>query len=182
MRIVLILAILSIQLSNFLRNSTIHFRNFLCLVTFFSSHCFVAVPGTIYNNFAPFTNYIGYIYIYIYIYYNFQSVFSPIHINTDDDIFVDWSRAGADTLEHVSLIKLVTGMTTKPWLSGNMLPNINTCENLWSNFSENRIVVEIKLLELTLFASPYLTIYFYFIQCWGLLILIKRDFSCTVHF
>ena len=42
-----------------------------------------------------------------------------------------------DKLELVSLIQLVTGTATKPWLSGNMLPNINTCENGWSNISEN---------------------------------------------
>ena len=31
------------------------------------------------------------------------------------------------------MIRLVTGIATKPWLSGNMLPNIKTCENRWAN-------------------------------------------------
>ena len=47
-------------------------------------------------------------------------------------------------------------------LRKHMLPNINTCENGWSNFSENLRVVTIKLLELTQFASPNLSVYFNF--------------------
>ena len=35
------------------------------------------------------------------------------------------------------LLDLVTGTATNPRVSGNMLPNIKTCENGWSNFSEN---------------------------------------------
>ena len=37
------------------------------------------------------------------------------------------------------------------------VPNIKTCENGWSNFSENLRPVAIKMLELTLFASPNLS-------------------------
>ena len=33
--------------------------------------------------------------------------------------------------------QLVTGIATKPRLSGNILPYIKTCENGWSNFSQN---------------------------------------------
>ena len=40
----------------------------------------------------------------------------------------------------------------KPRLSRNMLPNINTCENGWSNFSANLRIVSLKLLELNQFA------------------------------
>ena len=47
-------------------------------------------------------------------------------------------------------------------LSGNMVPNINTCENGLSNFSTNLRVVAIKSLELTHFASPNLSICFNF--------------------
>ena len=54
---------------------------------------------------------------------------------------------------------------TKPWLSANMLPNIKTYENVWSNFSENLKIVALKLLELTQFASPNLSMYFHFIRC-----------------
>ena len=42
------------------------------------------------------------------------------------------------------MFEIVTGIATKPGLSGNMLPNIKTCENESSNFSENlrvRVVV-----------------------------------------
>ena len=71
------------------------------------------------------------------------------------------------------LFELVTTRTMlgftamKPCNLRNMLPNINTCENRWSYFSENLRVVAMKLLELTQFASPYLSIYFNFLHCWG---------------
>ena len=60
------------------------------------------------------------------------------------------------------MFALVTGTTTKPQLSGNMLPNINTCENSCLNFSANLRGVTIKLLELTQDASPNLSSYFNF--------------------
>ena len=56
------------------------------------------------------------------------------------------------------LFDLVTGTATKPRLSGNMLPNIKTCENGWSNFSETVWIVVLKLLELTRFLSPNISI------------------------
>ena len=59
-------------------------------------------------------------------------------------------------MKETKLFELVTGTEMKPWLSRNMLPNINTCENGWSNFSANLKVV---LLELTQFPSPNLSIY-----------------------
>ena len=34
-----------------------------------------------------------------------------------------------DKSEHVYLIQLVTDIATKPQFSGNILPNIETCEN-----------------------------------------------------
>ena len=36
-----------------------------------------------------------------------------------------------DKMEHVSLIQLVTGIATKPSLSGNIFENIKICENRW---------------------------------------------------
>ena len=66
-------------------------------------------------------------------------------------------------MKETKLFKLVTGTEMKPWLSRNMLPNINTCENGWSNFSANLRVVLLKLLELTQFAWPNLSIYFNFL-------------------
>ena len=65
------------------------------------------------------------------------------------------------------LFELVTGITTKPCLSGSMLPNINTCENEYSNFSATLRVVAIKLLEITKLASPKPSIYFNFVRCSG---------------
>ena len=68
-------------------------------------------------------------------------------------------------MKETKLFKIVTGTEMKPWLSRNMLPNINTCENGWSNFSANlRVVslVSLKLLELTQFAWPNQSIYFNF--------------------
>ena len=69
-----------------------------------------------------------------------------------------------DKLEHVSVMQL-TGIATKPRLSGNVLPNIKMCENGLSSFSENLRVVELKLLEITQFALPNLSIYFNFVRC-----------------
>ena len=63
------------------------------------------------------------------------------------------------------MFELVTGTATT--LSGNMLPNINTCENGCSNFSANLRVVTIKLIELTQFASPNQSIYFNFVLVLG---------------
>ena len=66
-------------------------------------------------------------------------------------------------MKETKLFELVTGTEMKPWLSRNMLPNINTCENIYSNFSANLRVVSLKLLELTQFAWPNLSIYFNFL-------------------
>ena len=57
-------------------------------------------------------------------------------------------------------------IATKPRLSGNMLPNIKTCENGRSNFSEKLKLVALILLELTRFLSQNLSIYFNFVRCW----------------
>ena len=46
-------------------------------------------------------------------------------------------------------------------------PNLKTCKNEWQNFSENLIIMALKLLELTQFASQNLSIFFNFVRCWG---------------
>ena len=66
-------------------------------------------------------------------------------------------------MKETKLFEFVTGTEMKPWLSRNMLPNINTCENGWSNFSANLRAVSLKLLELTHFAWPNLSIYYNFL-------------------
>ena len=72
---------------------------------------------------------------------------------TRSNNFVSLHELQMDKFEHVSLIQLVTGIATKPFLSGNMLSNVKTCENGWSNFSENFRIIVLKLLELTRFLS-----------------------------
>ena len=67
-------------------------------------------------------------------------------------------------MKETKLFELVTGTEMKPWLSRNMFPNINTCENGWSNFSANLRVVSLKVLELTQFAWQNLSIYFNFLS------------------
>ena len=52
---------------------------------------------------------------------------------------------------------------TKPWLSGNMLLNINAHKNGGSIFFANLRVVEIKSFELTQFESSNLSIYCKFV-------------------
>ena len=66
-------------------------------------------------------------------------------------------------MKETKLFELVTGTEMKPWFSRNMVPNINTCENGYSNFSANLKVMSLKLLQLTQFAWPYLSIYFNFL-------------------
>ena len=61
------------------------------------------------------------------------------------------------------LFYCVTGAATKQWLSGNMLLNINTCKNRWSNLSENLRIVASILIELSRFSSPNLSVYFNFV-------------------
>ena len=66
----------------------------------------------------------------------------------------------------MKLFDLVTGTATKPWPSGDMSPNLNTCENGWSNFSENVRIVTLTLFELTLFTSPNQSMYLNFVRCY----------------
>ena len=61
--------------------------------------------------------------------------------------FVSLHILDRDKLEHASMIQLVTGIAIKPRLSGNLHLNIKTCENGWSNFSENIKIVALKLLS-----------------------------------
>ena len=66
-------------------------------------------------------------------------------------------------MKETKLFELVTGTEMKPWLSRNMSPNINTCENGWSNFSANLRVMSLNLLELTQFAWQNRSFYFNFL-------------------
>ena len=66
-------------------------------------------------------------------------------------------------MKETKLFELVTGTEMKPWLLRNMLTITNTCENGWSNFLANFRVVSLKLLKLTQFAWPNLSIYFNFL-------------------
>ena len=66
-------------------------------------------------------------------------------------------------MKETKLFELVTGTEMKPWLSRNMLSNINTCENGWSNFSTHIRVVFLKLLEITQFVWPNLSNYLNFL-------------------
>ena len=56
--------------------------------------------------------------------------------------------------KETKLFDLVTGTATKRRLSGNMLPNINTCENGCTNFSASLRLVTTKLIDLTQFVNP----------------------------
>ena len=53
----------------------------------------------------------------------------------------------------MKLFDLVTGKAPEPQLSGNMLPNIKTCKNEWSNFSVNLRTMELKLQYSTAFTA-----------------------------
>ena len=81
----------------------------------------------------------------------------PILKNGDNKIHHNTSPKHACIVD-TKLLGIVTGIATKRRLSWNMVPNINPCENEWSNISENLRVVAIKLFELTQFASSNLSI------------------------
>ena len=72
----------------------------------------------------------------------------------------------------MNLFEIVTCKTTKPRLSGNMLPNRNSCENGWANFSANMRDVAIKLFWLTQLESQNLLIYFNFVLVLGSVVML----------
>ena len=71
----------------------------------------------------------------------------------------------------MKLFDLVTGTASKPWLSGNMLPNIKTCGNGWSNFykkNEYRSIKSGRFNSILITKIYQLTvIYLNFVRCWG---------------
>ena len=67
----------------------------------------------------------------------------------------------------------------RPWLSGNILPNINTCENGSSNFSKNLKIMVLKLLGLTEFSSRNPSIYFNFVRSLGSVVMLTFFNICT---
>ena len=67
-------------------------------------------------------------------------------------------------VKETKLFELVTGTESNPWLSGNMLLNINTCLNWWLILSANLRVVVLNLLELTQFARTNQSIIIYFVR------------------
>ena len=82
---------------------------------------------------------------------------------TRSNNFVSLHYLNRDKLGYVSLIHLLTVIATKLCLARNMFTNIKTCENGWSNFSENLRIVALKLLVLTRSLSPNQYIYIFLI-------------------
>ena len=73
-----------------------------------------------------------------------------------------------------------TYIATKPWLSGNMLPNIKICENGWSNFKENLRLDGIKIARVNpirITNSINLLLFCTVLRS----AVIEGDFPCTVH-
>ena len=131
MRIELTRAILMPRLSNFLRNSTIHFCRLLYMVIYFLrvTVSLLCRLQAIYKIHVP---------IYHYRISEGRRIVRPCDLHSNEAV-----------------------------LSGNTLQNINKCENGWSNFSENLRIIPLKLLELTRFASPNLSICLNFLRCCG---------------
>ena len=117
-RIDLTRAILMPQFSNFLRNSIIHFRMFLYLVT-----CFLRVTDSLQCRLQDESK--THVPIYSYLISERKRNYSTL-----------WPAQQRNRY------------------SGNLLPNINTSENWWLNFSENLRIIALKLLELTRFLWP----------------------------
>ena len=66
-----------------------------------------------------------------------------------------------ETVRETKLFYILTDTATKLWHSGNMTPNMKTCESWWLNFSENFRIVASKFLESSRYLSPDLSIYCY---------------------
>ena len=59
------------------------------------------------------------------------------------------------------MFDLETATPTKPSLSGNMLPNMTTCKNVWSNFSENLRIVALKVSINSILITKSLNLQFF---------------------
>ena len=93
----------------------------------------------------------SYIFAYLYIWEPVFNIWEPISWESRFRCYAGLQLI-KDTCSNSSLynkwretklFEIVTGIATKPWLSRNMLPNIKTCENGWSNLSENQSVMAI---------------------------------------
>ena len=99
----------------------------------------------------------------------------PVTISNN---FVSHQQLDRNKLEHVSLLQLITGITTV---------SQETCYQILKHakmdgqiFSENLRIVALKLLELTRFLTPNISIYFHFVRYWGSVV-IGGNFLCIVH-
>ena len=73
-----------------------------------------------------------------------------------------------DKLDPISLIHIVTGIATNPWLSGNMLLNIKTCQYWWSlRKFENHGIEIARGTSILITKSINLQFYFNFERRWG---------------
>ena len=132
-RIKLTRAILVPLFSNFLRNSSIHFRMFLYLET-----CFLVT---------------------VLLLCRLQAV-SKIHVPIYPYLISE-GRRNCTTLWPAQ---------QRNRDSQNTLPNIKTCENGWSNFSENLRIVALKLLINLILITKSINFQLFtlnFVWCWG---------------
>ena len=86
---------------------------------------------------------------------------------TRSNSFVSLHKLHMDKLEYVS-------DTACYWHSNErvtLMKHVTKYENT-RNFSENFKILEWKLLELTQFLAPNLSIYFNFVQCWGSVVML----------
>ena len=118
---------------NFLKNSTIDFRMFSYLLT-----CFLRVMVSLKWRLRA----VSKIHVVIYPYLISEG------IRKCSTLWPSQQRT-RDSQEtwHQIMFDLVTFTATNPWLSGNMAPNITTCENGCSNFLEYFRIVALKLLD-----------------------------------
>ena len=120
--------------------------------------------------FLKFAEKFVYLFLYVFI---FANMLPDCHgfggvLVTRSNNFICLHKLHMDKLKHASLIMIVTGIATKLRLSRNMFPNIKTCKNRWSDFSKNLRIVALKLLKLTWFLSPNLSVVIYcnFVWFW----------------
>ena len=81
---------------------------------------------------------------------------------TRSNNFVSLHYIDRDKLDNVSLIHLVTGIATKPWLSGNMFPNTKSMRKLMIEFLrkfENRGIKIVQVYEILITKSINFQLY-----------------------
>ena len=152
--------------SHFLGNRTINFRMFECLVT-----CFLRATVSLLCRLQAYQRYMFVIYPCLIISEGRRnSAIFWSHSNETATVRVCHCQYVEPRLSICQTIDNMSNMSNRD--CQYVAKYKNTCENWCWYISENLRIVALKLLELTEFASPNLSIYFNFLWCWGSVVML----------